>query len=134
MRFRDLWQSFTGMLFVRHLAPQILMAVDFCGCQIAQRLGWARPAHHKKEGATPHVMRLICGYALQIGSLEEKWSFYGELRSVWDMHGAYIYIYKDIYIYMHIYIIQQFSLKYVAFESTLNFTQNPYEIGPSNAS
>ena len=32
-------------------------------------------------------------------------------------------------------MIQQFSLKYVAFESTLlNFTQNPYEIGPSNAS
>ena len=39
------------------------------------------------------------------------------------------------YIYIYIYIIQQFSLKYVAFESTLlNFTQNPYEIGPSNAS
>ena len=34
-----------------------------------------------------------------------------------------------------IYITQQFSSKYVAFESTLLnlFTQNHYEIGPSNA-
>ena len=45
----------------------------------------------------------------------------------------YVYIYYMLYIY--IYILQQFSLKYVAFESTLlNFTQNlsfllccPYE-------
>ena len=45
---------------------------------------------------------------------------------------TYIYIYR---LHLYIYIIQQFSLKYVAFESTLlNFTQNPYEIGPSNAS
>ena len=49
----------------------------------------------------------------------------------------YICIFRFIiHIYIHIYIhIQQFSLKYVAFELTLlNFTQNPYEIGPSNAS
>ena len=34
------------------------------------------------------------------------------------------YIYKEIFAYMYIYIIQQFSFKYVVFESTLlNFTQ-----------
>ena len=46
---------------------------------------------------------------------------------------AYHYIYIYI-LYIYIYIIQQFSLRYVAFESMLlNFTQNLYEIGPSNA-
>ena len=39
---------------VKYLAPKILMAVDYCGCQLAGRLGWAAPAYHKKEGATPH--------------------------------------------------------------------------------
>ena len=35
------------------------------------------------------VLRLICGYALQSGrSLEEKQSFYDELKSEWDMHSA----------------------------------------------
>ena len=43
-----------GMLPVKHLDPQILMAVKYCGRQLAQRLVWAVPAYHKKEGATPH--------------------------------------------------------------------------------
>ena len=35
------------------------------------------------------VLRLICGYALQSGrSLEEKQSFYDELKCEWDMHSA----------------------------------------------
>ena len=35
------------------------------------------------------VLRLICGYALQGGrSLEDKQSFYYELRCEWDMHSA----------------------------------------------
>ena len=35
----------------------------------------------------------------------------------------------NIYIYIYIYIIQQFSLKYVVFESTLlKFTQTPTKL------
>ena len=29
-------------------------AVNYCGCQLAQRLGWATPAYHRKEGASLH--------------------------------------------------------------------------------
>ena len=28
------------------------MAVNYCGSQLAQRLGWAAPVFHKKVGAT----------------------------------------------------------------------------------
>ena len=42
------------MLPVRHLAPKILLAVNYCGRQLARGLGWAVPAYRKKEGATPH--------------------------------------------------------------------------------
>ena len=61
---------------------------------------------------------------------------FGRLIIVLLDEGVTITLYICVlYIYIYIYIIQQFSLKYVAFESTLlNFTQNPYEIGPSNAS
>ena len=35
------------------------------------------------------VLRFIYGYALQCGrSLEEKESFYDELKGEWDMHSA----------------------------------------------
>ena len=35
------------------------------------------------------VLRLICGYAAQsVRSLEEKQSFYEELKCEWDMHSA----------------------------------------------
>ena len=45
-----------GMHPVKHLAQKILkiMAVNYCGWQLALRLGWAAPAYHKKEGITPH--------------------------------------------------------------------------------
>ena len=43
------------MLPVEHLAPRIIIAVDHCWRQIAQRLLWTAPAYHKKEGATPHL-------------------------------------------------------------------------------
>ena len=44
------------MIPVKHIAPKILkiMAVNYCGCHIARRLGWAAPAYHEKEGGTPH--------------------------------------------------------------------------------
>ena len=42
------------MLPVRHLAPKILLAVNYCGRQLAWRFGWASPAYHEKEGATLH--------------------------------------------------------------------------------
>ena len=36
-----------------------------------------------------HVLRLICGHALQNGrSLQEKQTFYDELKGEWDMHSA----------------------------------------------
>ena len=35
------------------------------------------------------VLRLTCGYAQQRGrSLEEKQSFYDEVKCEWDMHSA----------------------------------------------
>ena len=49
--------------FVKHLAPKILMAVNYCESQLAQRLEWAAPAYHKKDGATPHPG--ACKYSLQ---------------------------------------------------------------------
>ena len=38
----------------KHQTPTIHIAVDDCGRQLARRLGWAAPAYHKKEDATPH--------------------------------------------------------------------------------
>ena len=56
-----------GMLHVRHLAPKILMAVNYCGRQLAEGLGLAAPAYHRKgatmEGATPHPGS--CKFSLQ---------------------------------------------------------------------
>ena len=54
-----------GMLPVKHQAPTILkiMPVNYCGHQLAQRLGWAAPANHRKEGATPHPG--ACKFSLQ---------------------------------------------------------------------
>ena len=48
-----LWVS-KGTLSEKHLAPKILMTFNQCGHQLTQRLGWAVPAYHKREGATPH--------------------------------------------------------------------------------
>ena len=45
-----------GMLPLKHLAPQILMAVNYyCWRQLARWLGWAEPAYHVEEGATQHL-------------------------------------------------------------------------------
>ena len=52
-----------GMLPVKYLVPKILMAVNYCGRQLAQRLGWTTPAYHNKEGATPHSG--TCKFSLQ---------------------------------------------------------------------
>ena len=43
-----------GMLHVKHLAPKIPMALNYCGHQLARRLGWVTPAYHKKQGAITH--------------------------------------------------------------------------------
>ena len=42
------------MLPIKHIASKILTVVNYCGRQLARRLGWAAPAYHKKECATPH--------------------------------------------------------------------------------
>ena len=52
-----------GVLPVKHLAPKILMTVNYCGRQLAQWLGLAAPAYHTKEGATPHPG--VCKHSLQ---------------------------------------------------------------------
>ena len=51
------------MLSVRHLAPKILMAVNYCGRQLSQRLGRAKPAYHKNEGIALHLV--ACKHSLQ---------------------------------------------------------------------
>ena len=43
------------MLPVIHLALKILMAVIYCGRQLARRLWWAATAYHENEGATLHA-------------------------------------------------------------------------------
>ena len=43
-----------GMLPVKHLAPKILIAVNYCGRQLARWFVWVATTNHKKEGATPH--------------------------------------------------------------------------------
>ena len=42
------------MLPVKQLAPRILMAFNYCGCQLARRLGWASTADFRNDGATQH--------------------------------------------------------------------------------
>ena len=63
---RKLWLRVSkGMLPVKHPAPKSLKstAVNHSGRQVTLRLGWAAPAYHKKEGATPHSGS--CKYSLQ---------------------------------------------------------------------
>ena len=45
-----------GIAPCRHLAPRILqiLAVNYCACQLARRLGWVVPAYHEEGGATLH--------------------------------------------------------------------------------
>ena len=49
------------MLAVKHLAPEIIMAVNYCGRHLARRLGWAEPACHRKEGTILERAGLACG-------------------------------------------------------------------------
>ena len=59
----ELWLGLSkGMFPVEHLASKILIAVNYCGRQLARRLGWEAPAYHKKEGATLHPG--ACRYSL----------------------------------------------------------------------
>ena len=44
--------DFNSMLPVKHLAPKILMAVNYYGHLLARRLGWVAPVCHKREGVT----------------------------------------------------------------------------------
>ena len=52
-----------GMLPVMHLAQGILMVINYCGCQISRKLGWAAHACHEKDGATPYSG--LCRFNLQ---------------------------------------------------------------------
>ena len=49
-----------GHVSVKHLAPKILMADNYCGRLLVKRLGWAAPAYRRKEGATQHLGACKC--------------------------------------------------------------------------
>ena len=51
------------MLPLKHLAPDVLIAVNYCGRQLTHWMVWAAAAYHKKEGAIPHPR--ACKYILQ---------------------------------------------------------------------
>ena len=57
------------MLPVKHLAPKILIAVNYCGRQLAQRLEWAAPDYHKIEGAAPHMLERASLACCMLGGL-----------------------------------------------------------------
>ena len=51
------------MLPVKHLTPNILLAVNYCGRHLARWFGWAGLAYHKKESANQHPD--VCKFSLQ---------------------------------------------------------------------
>ena len=51
------------MLPVKHRARKILIAVNFCGRQLARSLGCSASAYYKKEGAPPHAG--ACKHSMQ---------------------------------------------------------------------
>ena len=62
----ELWLGVSkGMLPVRDYNNKKLqiMAVSYCGRQLARRLGWVTPVYHDEEGATPHPG--ACKFSLQ---------------------------------------------------------------------
>ena len=62
----ELWLGVSkGMLLVKRPDPKILMAVNYSGRQLAQRLGWAAPVYHKKDGANLH--HGACRHRMQYG-------------------------------------------------------------------
>ena len=54
------------MFPVKHLSSKILIAVSYCGRQLARRLGRAAPASHRKGGAALHPG--ACKHSLQYDS------------------------------------------------------------------
>ena len=71
------------MFPVKHPAPKILLAVNYCGLQLAQRLGLAAHAYLKKEGATLHPR--VCKYSLQYG--ERPNGRLGVRVGTWNLGG-----------------------------------------------
>ena len=54
-QFCKLWFGVSkGVLPVEHLAPTILMAINYCGRQLVRSFGWAAPVYHREVGAIPH--------------------------------------------------------------------------------
>ena len=52
---RKLWFVVSkGMLPVQHLAPEILIDVDYCEHQLGRWLVWMASAYRKMEGASLH--------------------------------------------------------------------------------
>ena len=59
------------------------MAVDYCGRQLARRLGWATPAYHKNEGETPHTVYILCKFRLQYDERPD-WRFWVQVGT-WNL-------------------------------------------------
>ena len=82
------------MLPVKHLAPKTnLMTEGYCGCQIAQRLGWVAPAYLKKvqppiwRGQRPDWWPTVRVWTWNIGSLSETGEDCEELKKrMIDVH------------------------------------------------
>ena len=86
------------MLPVKHLASKILLVVNYCGRQLARRLGWAAPAYHRKEGYCHPASGSVQTY-LVVGGLfwvqvvivilkEECYgSFVGRKNYAYQVHG-----------------------------------------------
>ena len=69
------------MLPVGHLAPNILMTVNYFWRQLAQSLGWAALAYHKKEGVSRHPG--TCKFSLQHDGRPD-WCL-GERVGIWNV-------------------------------------------------
>ena len=75
-----------GMLSVKHHSPQILMTVNYCWRQLAQRLGWAETAYLKKEGAASHPG--ASKHSLQYDR-RSNWHFDGEVGK-WNIGNSHL--------------------------------------------
>ena len=59
------------------------MAVNYCGCQLAQRFGWAASAYNKKKGAILHYG--ACKFSLQYDGRPDE--CFGVRVGMWNLRS-----------------------------------------------
>ena len=74
----ELFKSLLTIFWWRMLLIYII-AVNCCGRQLAQRLGWVAPAYHKKESASLHLG--VCKFSLQYDG-------FGVRVGTWNLHAS----------------------------------------------